>query len=226
MKTVLIIGGSSGIGFASVKLFEKKGWNVVATYFSNTKIIKKETSIKWLYFDITNALEIESFIKKIPEINAIVICAAKNKTVTLDSFDQDVDSIFYTNIINQIKILSLLKKKLQKNSSIILFSSITGRIGSKRRIAYSSSKSAIYGAVKSLAAEFAPMVRVNAICPGYIKTTQYVRNSTMGEQERKKSILLNRLGQPEEVAELAVFLASDDSSYITGQSINIDGGVF
>jgi hypothetical protein len=66
---------------------------------------------------------------------------------------------------------------------------------------------------------------VNAVCPGYIKTAQYVRNSTIKEKERKKNILLNRLGSPEEVAKLVLFLASDDSSYINGQSINIDGGV-
>jgi NAD(P)-dependent dehydrogenase (short-subunit alcohol dehydrogenase family) len=226
MKNVLIVGGSSGIGNACVNLFNEMGWGVYATFFSNKKItlIDKSPTI-WSFLDITDKKQVSSFVKILPKMDAVIICASQNRTESSGFCDKDIDLIFETNVISQIRLIQSLEKKLNKKSSVILFSSITGKIGSARRVAYSSSKSAIYGLVKSLAADFAPNIRVNAVCPGYIKTAQYVRNSTIKEKERKKNILLNRLGSPEEVAKLVLFLASDDSSYINGQSINIDDGV-
>lgn len=226
MKTVLVIGGSSGIGGACVDVFTKNKWSVLATFLTHEKKTIKNTSVVWSFLDITDTQLSGVFVKKLPKLDSVIICAAKNITESLESVEKNTDLIFDTNIISQIKIISLLKKKLKKGSSVILFSSITGRIGSRRRVAYSASKSAIFGLVKSLAADLAPNTRVNAVCPGYINTIQYTKNSTISNQERTKSILLNRLGTPEEVARLVFFLSSEEASYVNAQSINIDGGVF
>jgi 3-oxoacyl-[acyl-carrier protein] reductase len=226
MKTVLIIGGSSGIGNACARLLVGEKWDVYATFYSNERHAVGPPSVHWFYLDITDESSLKDLSKQIPKIDALIICASQNKTALLENFDiKDAKSMFDTNIISQIHALAIFKKKLKRNSSVVLFSSITGKIGSKRRIAYSASRAAIYGFVKSLAADLAPRSRVNAVVPGYIATEQYRKNSTISKEEREKVILLGRLGKPEEVARLVAFLASDESSYINAQCVHIDGGV-
>jgi len=224
MKTILIIGGSSGIGSACVKLFEQAGWNVFATFFSNQKTSAEGCSVTWSFLDIRNIPD--DFFDAMPKIDAIVICAAKNITQNLKNLNkEDTEEIIDTNLIGQIELLKLLKEKRDEElSSIVLFGSTVPTVGFKRRIAYGITKSAIEGITKTLAMEFAPNTRVNCIIPGYIKTDLYFKNSIVDESTRTKKILLKRLGEPEEVAKLVLFLSSEDSSYINGESIGINGG--
>ncbi len=223
MKNVLVIGGSSGIGYSCVSLFHQNKWNVFATYLSHSR--EGDRRAVWQKVDITDSTQTDVYLNSLPKLDAVIVCAAKNKTTKLEGVSAEIEAVFNTNLISQIRLMVPLKVKLKKNSSIIFFGSITGQIGSEHRIAYSSSKAAITGLVKSLSRELAPHTRVNAISPGYIKTKQYSLNSSMSDSERTKKILLKRLGRPEEVAELALFLSSDTGGYINGQIISIDGGV-
>lgn len=224
MKTVLIIGGSSGIGNSCVELFKQSGWNVFATFYSNKKVSVDNPSVTWLFLDIKDIPE--NFFDFMPEIDAVVICAAKNITQNLSNLNkEDTEEIVNTNLIGQIEFIKLLKdKKGDGLSSIVLFGSTVPTVGFKRRIAYGITKSAIEGITKTFAMEFSPNTRVNCIIPGYIKTDLYFKNSVIDESTRTKKILLKRLGEPKEVAKLVLFLSSDDSSYINGESIGINGG--
>ena len=222
MKTVLIIGGSSGIGRACVDLFTKKNWNVFATYYSH-KQTSADNRIRWSFLDIRDIPS--NFFDDIPPIDAVVMCAAKNVTQNLSEMKKkDTQEIIDTNLTSQIEFIKLLKNKLAANSSIVLFGSMVSVVGFKRRIAYGITKSAIEGVTKTLATEFSPSTRVNCIMPAYIKTNSYFEHNAIEEVTRVKKILLGRLGEPEEVAQLAFFLSSGDSSYINGESIGINGG--
>lgn len=225
MNKVLIIGGSSGIGKACVQLFHNKNWSIYSTFFSNTKKLFTTDNISWSFLDINNRELTETYVRRLPKLDAVIICVGLNRQNSKPFKIEEAENIFNTNVINQIHAINLLQGKLNSKSSIVFFGSITGYLGSERRIAYSASKASIYGLVPSLAASFSPKTRVNAIFPGYIMTAQYVKNSTIPIKERKKKILLKRLGKPEEVAKLAFFLASEESSYINAQCININGGV-
>ncbi len=224
MKTVLIIGGSSGIGSACVRTFEQSGWNVFSTFYSNKKTTSKGSSVTWSFLDIKNIPA--GFFDTLPKIDAVLICAAKNVSQDLNNLQKsDTEEIVNTNLIGQIEFIKLLKdKKGAELSSIVLFGSTVPMTGFKRRIAYGITKAAIEGLTKTLAMEFSPNTRVNCIVPGYIKTGLYFKNSAISDTDRARKILLGRLGDPEEVAKLAFFLSSENASYINGESIGINGG--
>ena len=226
MRNVLIIGGSSGIGRSCVQMFHDKGWNVYGTFFSHGGNLRVSENIFWSFLDINDVNLQKEYIKTLPLVDAVIMCVGLNRKNSMPfSKNETLDEVFNTNIINQIHFIDIIQKKLKINSSIVFFGSITGHKGSERRIAYSASKASMYGLVPSLAATLSPKTRVNAVFPGYIKTSQYLKNSTISLTERKKNILLRRLGKPEEVARLVYFLSSEESSYINAQCININGGV-
>ncbi|MDP2631127.1 MAG: SDR family oxidoreductase [Candidatus Uhrbacteria bacterium] len=222
MKTALIIGGSSGIGRACVNLFSEKNWDVFATFHSKGQIGTTDR-IRWSFLDIRDIPD--NFFDDFPPIDAVVICAAKNITQSLsDLKKKDTQEIVDTNLIGQIEFIRLLRNRLAPNSSIVLFGSVVSVIGFRRRIAYGITKAAMKSLTKTLASEFSPNTRVNCIMPAYIKTDSYLAHNAVEESIRVKKILLRRLGKPEEVAQLAFFLSSEDSSYINGESIGINGG--
>jgi NAD(P)-dependent dehydrogenase (short-subunit alcohol dehydrogenase family) len=224
MKNILIVGGSSGIGATSTDFFKEKGWNVISTFFSHERHVD---GVSFSFLDITDTQLVVDFVKHLPMLDALVVCACLNEESSLQDFDIDsARKVFEVNVVAQINLLSLLLEKMNKGSSTVFFGSITAKIGSMRRVAYSASKASMYGFIASASAELSPDIRVNAIFPGYIETEQYKKNSSIPKQIREKNILLGRLGNPQEVAKLVYFLASEDSSYITGQCIHIDGGVF
>lgn len=142
--------------------------------------------------------------------------------------EETIEHIYDTNVFGMITVTKLaMKSFLRKRSgSIINMSSIIGRNGNKGQTIYGSSKAAVIGFTKSLSKELAPLnVRVNAIAPGFIDTDM-TRN--MNEEYRNKnleSIGMGRIGSPEDVAKVVVFLASDLSKYVTGQVIGVDGGM-
>jgi NAD(P)-dependent dehydrogenase (short-subunit alcohol dehydrogenase family) len=223
MKTVLIIGGSSGIGKECVKLFHKKKWKVFSTYFSNIQKSSKK-NIHWSFFDIHNPYNL--VIKNFQKFDAVIICAGKNKTQNLSELNKnDFEDILQVNLFGQLNVIRRIRSNMKKGSSLILFGSTVPRVGFKRRIAYGVSKGAIEGVTKTLASELAPNIRVNCILPGYINTGLFLKNNTLDISERIKKILLRRIGEPEEVAQLVYFLADSASSYINGESININGGL-
>ena len=142
--------------------------------------------------------------------------------------DQDIVSTFTTNLYGTVAMMQAAARLMvrRKSGSIINISSIIGTHGNRGQIIYGASKAGIVGATLSAAKELAPQgIRVNAIAPGYIRTAMIEHLSPQLHQERLASIAMGRIGEPGDVADTALFLASDLSTYVTGQVIGVDGGM-
>ena len=243
MKTVLVTGGSRGIGKAIVYAFAKEGYNVILNYnnsFQSAKEIVEDLSdcdgvVEMFKADISNRDEVNSMmeyaVKEFGEIDVLVnnagICNVKLFT---EMTEEDWDNIMQVNLKGVFNVTqaalrySMIK---EKDGSIINISSIDGISGSSCEVAYSTSKAGIVGFTKALAKELAlSNITVNAVAPGAINTDMLRKNYSIEDLALTKSMIpMERFGRPEEVAELVMFLAGDGARYITGQVISPNGGL-
>ena len=238
-KSVIVTGASGDIGFAISKKFAEKGYNIIATYNSGNLDNLKETCKRLnvelfeIKIDLEDANSIENGFKKafssMPYIDSI-ICnagACEDEVLLCDMTREQINKLLDTNlkgtiICNREAMKYLIK---QKHGSIINISSIYGQFGGACESVYSATKAGIIGLTKALALECAPYeIRVNAVAPGFIETKM---TSCFNEEEKKniKNLTpLKRLGKSEDVANVVYFLASEDSSFITGETITVSGG--
>jgi 3-oxoacyl-[acyl-carrier protein] reductase len=236
-KTVLVTGSSKGIGKAIATLFAAEGADLVLLSRDITalELLKDELSAKHgvtvqaIQADVRSQESLKAIFTQLLLKGTILDVIVNNAGVMIDSMlqmvkDDAIKETFETNVYgtmyaSQLAIKSFLRKG---KGSIINLSSIVGVSGSAGQTVYSASKSAIIGFTKALSKELAPLnIRVNAIAPGFIET-----DMTKGINEKKPvTIGMKRLGQPEDVAKVALFLASDLSEYVTGQVIGVDGGM-
>lgn len=241
MKYALVTGGSRGIGRAvSIKL-ASMGYSVIVNYVSNeAKALETIAAIKSnggsaepLKFDVGNAEETESAIKGWQEahpddyIQVLVNNAGIRKDQIMVFMKPDewhkVLNITLDGFYNVTRAL-LQPMLIHKSGRIINLASLSGLKGLPGQTNYSAAKGGIIAATKALAQEIGKKkVTVNAIAPGFIKTDMV---EGLPEEELKKSIPMNRFGEPEEVAALVGFLASDEAGYITGECISINGGLY
>ncbi len=241
MKYALVTGGSRGIGRAiSVKLVSL-GYHILVNYKSNTEeathtcdlIRAAGGSCDLMKFDVADNKQVEEAINKWSEahkdeyIEVLINNAGIRKDILLmwmeDSHWKDV---LDTNLGGFFFVTRALLKNMLVNryGRIINIVSLSGIKGLPGQVNYSAAKAAVIGATKALAQEIGKKnVTVNAIAPGFIKTDM---TKDLNENELKSMIPLNRFGKPEEVAELACFLASEKSSYITGEVISVNGGIY
>lgn len=240
-KVAIITGGSRGVGKAIVREFSRNGAQVVFNYLkSENEAIKLKKEIEangrdvLIYkqdvkdFDGMKVM-IEDIKKKFGKIDIIVNNAGilKDKALMLMS-EEDWNDVIETNLsgvfnLTRAAIVTMLK---QKEGIIINIASVSGITGMARQVNYSASKAGMIGFTKALAKEVGSYgIRVNAIAPGYTDTDMIVGLKEDKKGEIFHSIPLGRFGKSEEVAKLAVFLASEKSQYITGQTISIDGGL-
>ena len=236
-KVALITGSSRGIGEAIAKEFSNEGASVIITYKKN-KSLAEELNQKLknsmiIQLDISNRQNIrnaiQNILKKHERIDILVNNAGINKPTDFeDVTDKDWDEILNTNLkgsfmISQ-EIFSIMKK--QNYGRIINISSISGQYGGPRTVHYAVSKAGLITLGHCLARFGAPYnITCNNIAPGIISTEMTKDEiANVNSSEIFKKILLNRPGTTDELTGIAVFLASDDSSYITGQTINVDGG--
>ena len=243
MKTVLVTGGSRGIGKAIVYAFAKEGYNVILNYnnsFQSAKEIVEDLSncdgvVEMFKADISNRDEVNSMmeyaVKEFGKIDVLVnnagICNVKLFT---EMTEQDWDNIMQVNLKGVFNVTqaalrySMIK---EKDGSIINISSIDGISGSSCEVAYSTSKAGIVGFTKALAKELAlSNITVNAVAPGAINTDMLRKNYSIEDLALTKTMIpMERFGRPEEVAELVMFLAGDGARYITGQVISPNGGL-
>ena len=183
--------------------------------------------------DVTSRTDIDKMLKKITTENLLPDILINNAGITSDKLflkmnDDDWDNVIDTNLngtfnVTKVFIKNMIKKRFGK---IINISSISGLMGNPGQVNYSSSKSALVGFTKSLAKELGSRnINVNCVAPGFIKTEMTSFIDDESEDKIINQIPLNRLGNSEDVAKLIMFLASDEASYITGQTISIDGGL-
>ena len=241
MKYALVTGGSGGIGSAICIRLATMGYTVLIHYNSNISSSEKtleqiETDggkAELIQFDVTNSEQIRNVLdnwkEEHPEdyIAILVNNAGTSKDALLVWMEEDDwSSVINTNLNSFYYITSGLIKDMviKKWGRIINIVSLSGLKGLPGQTNYSAAKAGIIGATKSLAQEIGRKnITVNAVAPGYIKTDM---TKELDEKELKKLIPVNRFGKPEEVDDLVAFLAGDDASYITGEVISINGGLY
>lgn len=240
-KVALITGASRGIGSEIAKEFSREGALVVINYVKNDSAAEKTLEeIKSMggyaiaikgdvsKYDFSKSL-IEKVVEKFGKIDIVINNAGISKVgLLIDMEENDWNELININLKSVFNVCRHAVNKMIycKKGSIINISSMWGSIGGSCEVIYSASKGGVNAFTKALGKELAPNgIRVNAISPGVIDTEM---NSWMNDDEKKElidEIPIMRFGKAEEVAKLAVFLANDDSSYITAQVINIDGGI-
>ena len=237
-KTVIITGGSRGIGAECVKAFAKAGYNVAFNYKNSKQQAQnlleelKNYSVFAYKADVSKYAEMEHFfsetINKFGKVDVLINNAGLSlQKLFIDCKEEDFDNIINTNIkgVFYSSKLAVNNMLINKSGKIINISSIWGEIGGSCESVYSATKAAVIGLTKALAKEYGLMnITVNAVSPGYIETDMN-KNFTLEEkQEIQKNIALNRLGKPCDISEVCLFLASDKANYITGQVISVNGG--
>lgn len=234
-KNCIIIGASGEIGISCANLFYLNGANLILIYNKNKKVIKDFKKNKKNIFsfkcDLSKEKEIKKTYKKInrifSEINVLINCAGimKAQNYFMDEKLSNLKTHININTIGTIFFTKLLARDMikSKNPSIVNVSSITANLGIPSFSNYSTSKGALKSFTISSARELGPLgVRVNLISPGIIKTKIH---KNINIDKFKKNISLERLGKPSDVAGVILFLASDYSSYINGQDIQVDGQI-
>ena len=236
-KKILITGATSGIGFSFVKKNIHKNYEFyfIGRNFSEInkfiKINKIKKKIKLINFDFKNNLKNFNF-KKIPKLDYIVLAAGITKNNLIKNFNQkSFDEVIHTNLIQTAKFIALLVKnnKINNKASIVAISSISGlSMAFNFHYAYSISKAGLIAMTKSLALELSTkLIRVNAVAPGMVSTpliSTLIQDDHFTKIDRAKYPLGKRYAYPNEIADLINFLLSSKSSFITGQTIVIDGG--
>jgi 3-oxoacyl-[acyl-carrier protein] reductase len=241
-KNAVITGCLKGIGRATMELFAKNGANIWACcQFQDTDFeecidnLKKmyDVRITPLFFDLMEYEQIKAAVKTImstkERVDVLVNVAGMTRDALFHMVSmEEMKHVFEVNFFSQILLTQYITRLMlrHKSGSVINISSISGIDGNPGQLSYSASKAAIIGATKTLSAELAPSgIRVNAIAPGVIKTdmTEGLPEETFKRLMNKSS--LKHLGSVDEVGNVLVFLASDLSSYITGQIIRVDGGI-
>jgi len=242
LKYALVTGGSRGIGRAvCIQLAKDSNYKILINYNSN-EAAAKETKLaveaegndaEILKFDVSNAEHVSESLNAWQENNpdAIIEVLVNNAGITKDGLfmwmtTQDWSSVINTSLNGFFNVTNHLIQKLlvNKYGRIINMVSVSGVKGTPGQTNYSAAKGAVVAATKALAQEVAKRnVTVNAVAPGFINTDM---TSELNEKELKKLIPANRFGKAEEVAHLVSFLASKNASYITGEVININGGIY
>ena len=240
-KTVLVTGGSRGIGKEVALKYVENGYNIVINYVSsNTDVeeLKKEFEQKGaealiLKADVTNTQEVENVVNKAIEKFGTIDVLVNNAGITKDNLlmrmtEEEFDKVININLKGTYVVTKAVIKYMMKKrcGSIINLSSVVGVAGNAGQCNYSASKAGIIGFTKSLAKELSSRnIRVNAVAPGFIQTDMTSVLSDSVKENINSQIPLKRMGSPREVANVIYFLGNDDSSYITGQVINVDGGM-
>ena len=237
-KSIIVTGASGGIGSSIVKKLVENEANVLA---SGTRVEKLEElkskykNIKILKFDISQNDKIEEFIENATkELGGTLNCIVNNAGITKDNLSirmstDEWKKVIDVNLTSTFLLSKFSIKKMLKNKSgkIVNITSIVGHTGNLGQANYTASKAGIVAMSKSLAIEYAKKnININCISPGFIKTAM-----TAKIDEKYKEIIISkipsaRLGEPEDIANAVLFLASDQSDYINGETLHVNGGMY
>lgn len=240
-KTAIVTGGSRGIGRAICVELAKEGANIVTCYAKGaaaaeeTVALCKEYGVQAIAIqaDIAEKEDVEKLFAEALKVTGTIEILVNNAGITRDGLlmrmsDDDFNQVIDTNLRGAFYCMRAASKLMMKKryGRIVTISSIVGLIGNAGQVNYAASKAGVIGMTKSLAKELGSRnVTANAIAPGFITTDMTDTLPDAVKEQMAKAIPLARMGQPEDVANAVAFLVSDKASYITGQVLNVDGGM-
>ena len=237
-KNIIVTGASGGIGNSIVKRLHDCGANILA---SGTKLEKLEElkskyeNIKVLKFDISATNQIEEFIENASkELGGSLDCIINNAGITQDNLAirmslEEWKKVIDINLTSTFLLSKYSIKKMLKNKSgkIVNITSVVGHTGNLGQANYTASKAGIIAMSKSLAIEYAKKnININCISPGFIKTAMTDKLDDKFKEAIISKIPSSRLGEPEDVANAVIFLVSDQSNYISGETLHVNGGMY
>jgi len=240
-KTAVVTGGSRGIGRAIALELASCGANVVVNYTRNSKAADEVVaeieamglSGMAVKADVSIASEVENLVNEVLKTFGSIDILVNNAGITRDNLiirmtEKEFDEVINTNLKGAFICTKAVSRVMikQKSGKIINVSSVVGIVGNAGQSNYAAAKAGLIGFTKSMAKELAKRnINVNAVAPGFIQTDMTSVLPENVKEEFIKSIPLMRAGKPEDIANTVLFLASEYSDYITGQVINIDGGM-
>lgn len=240
-KTAIVTGGSRGIGRAICVALAKAGANVVTCYAHRADGAKETVKLceeyggkaMALQADVSKGEDVEQLVLKVKEAYGSIDILVNNAGITKDNLmlkmtEDDFEQVIDTNLKGAFLCTKHVSKLMlkQKSGHIINISSVVGVRGNAGQVNYASSKAGLIGMTKSVAKEIGSRgITVNAVAPGFIETDMTAALPEAVVAENLKNIPMRCFGKPEDVANLVVFLASEESRYITGQVICVDGGM-
>ena len=188
----------------------------------------KELDSEYIYFDVRNDSEIKNAIKGISSLDALVNSAGINISKPFEQLtSEDWNEIYSSNVFGMVNVIRNLLPQLRKSNNparIVNLASMKGTYSAVGRIAYASSKAAVINLTHGLAKELSPNILVNCVSPGFTSTDMTDKTMSKRIENQINSILLKRIAQPKEIAEVILFLCSNKCTYMTGQNILVDGG--
>ncbi len=240
-KTALITGSTRGIGRAIAEVYAKNGAALILNGRDAVKAkeVAHEISLKYavkvdiVLFDVSNSEQVKNGFRELFKITKSLDIVVNNAGILDDALigmatKSQIEKTFGINTFGTLYVSQYAARMMSKKKygSIINISSIIGTNGNEGQSVYGGSKAAVIGITQSLSKELAANnIRVNAIAPGFIDTEMTHGLTKCKYKERIESIKMNRIGTPEDVANTALYLASDLSTYVTGQVIGVDGGM-
>ena len=235
MKKIIVTGATRGIGNAIAHKLLDDGFEVIGTATTDKGVdLLNSQNIKGRLLDLTNLEDIESFWKAIDEEHKDIFGLINNAGFTRDNLvlrmsEEEWGDVLNVHLNGMFRLSKKVIKPMLKNKRgrIVNISSTSAAIGNKGQANYAAAKSGIEAFSRSLAKELGSRgISVNAVAPGFINTDMTTNNEGVIQANLIEDIPLGRFGEPEEVAHLVSFLCSNESSYITGQTIHINGGLY
>ncbi len=240
-KVALITGAAQGIGKSVALLLARNGADIVV---SDINLEKAEETTKEIEsigpkamavkVDVANFKDVEQMVEAILKNFGKIDILINNAGITRDKLilrmtEEDWDTVLNVNLKGTFNCMKAVTRHMakQRSGKIVSIASVVGEMGNAGQANYSASKAGVIGLTKTIAKEFAQRgINVNAIAPGYIETPMTEALPEKVKEELKRLIPMERLGKPEDVAEAVLFLVSEESSYMTGQVLNVNGGIY
>ncbi|MDB3994934.1 3-oxoacyl-ACP reductase FabG [Gammaproteobacteria bacterium] len=235
MKTALVTGASRGIGNAIALELKQKGYSVIGTATSQAGVDSLlEKDIEGYILDLNSNDSIDQFWRLLEENNKSISVLVNNAGITRDNIvlrmsDEEWSDIMNVHLYGTFQLCKRSLKMMLKNKwgRIINISSASASIGNRGQSNYAAAKAGVEAFTKSLAKEVGKRdITINSVAPGFISTDMTEQNEGVNSDYLVKEIPLGRFGEPNEVASLVGFLCSEDASYITGQTVHINGGLY